>query len=149
NIEKDNWNDKYTLAEGDAYSGTLVFQGEDNLPAPDAGLYLIETSIKNFTYNLTAVGNEIYIVGLNGEWEVNIPLAATATPGVFSGDITISSASEWGFQIYIVAGDWVHIFGGAEGKLYYKGSNITDDASLAPGVHRMTVDLINATYVIE
>jgi hypothetical protein len=152
NVEKDNWEDKYTFAGGDgddAYSGTLVFQGETNLPAPDAGLYLIETSIKNLTYNLTAVGNEIYISGLNDVWDFSTALTATETPGVFSGDITISSASEWGFQIYIVAGDWVHIFGGADRKLYYKGSNITDDASLAPGVYRMTVDLINATYVIE
>ncbi|MDR2058305.1 MAG: DUF5114 domain-containing protein [Dysgonamonadaceae bacterium] len=148
NIEKDNWDDKYTFAEGDAYSGTLVFKGENNLPAPEAGLYLMETSLKELTYNLTPVENQIYVVGLHDQWTFDVALAATTTPGIFSGDVTINSASPWGFQIHI-DDSWGHYYGGSEGKLYYKGANITDDASLAPGVHRMTIDLINGTYVIE
>jgi hypothetical protein len=149
NVEKDNWDDKYTFAEGDAYNGTLVFKGTTNLPAPNAGLYLMETSLKELTYTLTPVGNQIYVGGLNDQWTFDVPLTATTTPGVFSGDITINSASSWGFKIYIQADDWDHFFGGAEGKLYYSGSNITDDASLSSGTHRMTVDLINRTYLIE
>lgn len=148
NTEKDNWNDKYTVAEGDAYSGTLVFGGENNLPAPDAGLYLIDVSLKNLTYNLINMGEQIYVVGLHDVWEFNVPLAATSTAGVYSGSITINSASPWGFSIHIADGDWDHKFGGSDGKLYYKGNNITDDASLAPGTYQMTVDLINQTYSI-
>ncbi|MDR0865143.1 MAG: DUF5114 domain-containing protein [Candidatus Symbiothrix sp.] len=149
NTEKDNWADKYTLGEGDAYSGTLVFQGTNgDLPAPAAGLYLIETSLKELTYNLTSVGNEIYVVGLHDVWDFNTPLAATVTPGVFSGSITINSASPWGFTINL-KDSWTYKFGGSEGKLYYQGSNITDDASLAPGAYQMTVDLVNLTYKFE
>jgi hypothetical protein len=149
NPEKDNWEDKYTLGEGDAYSGTLVFQGiNGNLPAPTPGLYLIETSLKGLTYNLTSVGDQIYVVGLHDVWDFNTPLAATATPGVFSGNITINSASTWGFT-FNLKDSWDYKFGGSDGKLYYKGSDITDDASLAPGAYQMTVDLINMTYEIK
>jgi hypothetical protein len=148
NTEKDNWDDKYTPGEGDAYNGTLVFKGEGNIPAPTPGLYLIETSLKGLTYNLTSVGNEIYVLGLHDVWDFNTPLAATATPGVFSGNITINSASPWGFTINL-KDSWDYKFGGSDGKLYYRGSNITDDASLAPGSYQMTVDLVNMTYEIK
>lgn len=145
--EKDNWEDKYTLGEGDAYTGTLAYQGENNLPAPDPGLYLIETSLKGLTYNLTNVGSEIYVSGLNDVWDFSVLLATTETVGTYSGQITINSASEWGFQIHL-DDSWDHYFGGSSGKLYYKGSNITDDASLTPGTYTMTVNLIEGTYSI-
>ena len=145
NIEKDNWDDKYSFAEGDAYSGSLVFQGPDNIPAPAAGLYLIDTSLKGLTYNLTKVGNEIYVSGLNDVWDFSTVLSATETTGVYSGEITVNAASPWGFQIHLDT-SWSHSYGGSSGKLYYKGSNITDDASLSPGTYQLTVDLIHGTY---
>jgi hypothetical protein len=145
NTEKDNWDDKYTFDEGDAYSGTLVFKGPDNIPAPNPGLYLIDVSTKNLTYSLIGIGDEIYATGVNDDWDF-IPLAKTAE-GVFSGTVTITKASEWGFQIHIDQ-TWNHKFGGSEGKLYYQGSNLTDDASLAPGAYTLTVDLILGTYTI-
>ncbi|MDR2804673.1 MAG: DUF5114 domain-containing protein [Dysgonamonadaceae bacterium] len=149
NTEENNWDDKYTLADGDAFSGTLTFKGEQNLPAPEAGLYLVETSLKELTYHLTPVESRIYVVGLHDSWTFDVPLTEeTTTPDVFSGDITINGASSWGFQIHIDS-SWQCYYGGSEGKLYYKGANITDDASLAPGTYRMTVDLINGTYVIK
>jgi hypothetical protein len=150
NIEEGNWNDKYTLADGDTLSGTLTFKGEDNLPAPTAArLYLVETSLKDSTYNLTPVTNQIYVVGLNDLWEFDVPLTAT-TPGVFSGDITINKASTYGFKIQI-DNTWNHYYGygGAERKLSYKGADISDDeSSLTLGTYQMTVDLINETYAI-
>jgi len=146
NPEKDNWDDKYTSASGDAYSGTLVHNGETNIPAPDAGLYLIETSLKGLTYNLTSVGNQIYVSGLNDVWDFSTSLAATETVGTYSGQITINSASEWGFQIHL-DDSWNHYFGGSSGKLYYR-SNITDDASLAAGTYTLTVNLTEGTYSI-
>lgn len=145
--EKDNWDDFYKLGEGDAYSGTLVYKGSTNLPAPAPGLYLIDTSLKGLTCSLTGVGGEIYVVGLNDSWEFDVPLSATATVGTYSGQVTVSSASEWGFQIHL-DDSWNHYYGGSSGSLYYKGSNITDDANLAPGTYTMTVDLVNGTYSI-
>lgn len=147
-VEKDNWDDKYTLAEGSAVGGTLVFKGTDNLPAPSAGLYLIDTSIKDLTYNLTAIGNQIFVVGLDDKWEFDVPLTETSNTGIYSGKITFKGASPWGFTIHVKSGDWDRKFGGSKGKLNYRGSNITDDASLAPGTYQMTVDLIKGTYSI-
>ena len=148
NIAKDNWGDKYTISEGDAYSGTLVWQGSTNLPAPDAGLYLIEVSLKNLTYNLISVGEKIYLSGLNDAWDFNTSLDKTEIAGIYSGEITITKVADWGFQIH-TDDSWSHKFGGSEGKLYYQGSNITDDAPLGPGTYLMTVDLVNMTYSIE
>jgi hypothetical protein len=148
NIEKDNWDDKYTLDEGNAEAGTLILKGNTNIPAPTAGLYLIETSIKKLTYTLTAIGSQVYVSGLNDIWGFDVPLTATATVGVFTGPVTINAASSWGFSIHIKNEDWDHKYGGSDGKLYYLGGTIQDDASLTPGTYQMTVDLINGTYNI-
>lgn len=154
NIEKNNWTDKYVHATGDAYSGTLVFLnvGNSNIPAPAPGLYLIDVSLKGLTYNVTSVGNEIYVGGLNkgkdDSWDLDTVLPATATPGVYSGEVTINFASAWGFKIYLDT-SWGLYFGGSNGKLSYQGNGITDDASLSIGTHQLTVDLIQGTYVIN
>lgn len=148
NIEKDNWDDKYAFTEGDAYSGTLAFKSAVNIPAPAPSVYLMDVSLKDLIYSLTSVGDNIYISGLNDVWDFNTALSATQTPGVYSGTITINAASPWGFQIHLDT-SWAHYFGGSSGKLYYKGSNITDDASLSTGTHQMTVDLIHGTYSID
>ncbi len=146
--EKDNWDDKYTLAEGDGTSGTLEFKGSTNLPAPAPGLYLFDVSLSALTYNLYPIEDQIYLSGLNNVWDFNTTLAATETSGEFSGSIVITQASEWGFQIHTDT-SWNHYFGGSEGALYFKGSNITDDAALAPGTYTMTVNVITRTYSIS
>jgi len=149
NPEKDNWTDRYNMDEGDAYSGKLRFKGEENnIPAPTPGVYLIETSMISFAYSLTAIGNQIYVLGLHDQWNFDTPLTATATPGVYAGNITINSASPWGFAIHLKNNDWDRKFGGSDSKLYYRGENIKDDATLAAGTYLMTVDLINETYSI-
>lgn len=146
-IEDGNWSDVYTLGEGDAYAGTLVFQSGTNLPVPEEGLYFFDISLKALTYQLVAIGNEIYYSGINDDWTLHA-LTATDTKGVFSGNITIEKASEWGFQI-ILDTAWTYKFGGTDGNLYYKGDNLTEDATLAPGSYALTVDLINKTYTIK
>ena len=148
NPEKDNWSDKYTLDSGDASSGTLAYQGENNIPAPAPGLYLIDTSLKGLTYNLIGVGDQIYVSGLNNVWDFSVSLAVTGTVGTYSGSITINSASSSGFQILLNSSVWTEYYGGSSGNLYYKGSNITDDASLAAGTYTLTVNLLNGTYSI-
>ncbi len=147
NTEKDNWDDKYTFDSGDAYSGSLVAKGETNIPAPDAGLYLIDVSLSGLTYSLTSAGDQIYVSGLNDTWDFNVTLNVTSTVGTYSGQITINSASKWGFQIHLDT-SWNHYFGGSSGSLSYKGSNITDDASLSAGTYTLTVNLLEGTYSI-
>lgn len=147
NTEKDNWDEKYGLDTGDGTSGTLAYKSATNIPAPTPGLYLIDASLKGLTYNLTSVGNQIYVSGLNDVWDFSVTIPATSTFGTYSGPITITSASQWGFQIHL-DDSWNHYFGGSNGKLYFKGSNITDDATLGAGTYTLTVDLINGTYSI-
>lgn len=147
-LEADNWEDKYTFASGDANKGVMELKGEGgNLPAPAEGLYFFDASLKALTYQLTAIESQIYYSGVNDNWDL-IPLAATETKGVFSGNVTIEKASEWGFQIILDTG-WAYKYGGSNGTLYYKGDNITDDATLAPGTYTLTVDLINGTYTLK
>jgi len=147
-VENGNWGDYYSTAEGDAYSGTLVFQGENNVPAPDAGLYLIEVSLTGLTYNLTEVGDRIWIMGMDEDYSFDTPLIATGTSGVFSGEITIVENSPWGLEIHM-DDSWSHKFGGTDGILYYKGNNIQDAVVYVPGTYTVTVDLVNMTYSIE
>lgn len=145
-IEDGNWGDVYTLGEGDAYQGTLAFQSGTNLPAPTEGLYFFDVSLKALTYQLVAIGNEIYYSGVNDDWTLHA-LTATEVKGAFAGNVTIEKASEWGFQI-ILDTAWAYQFGGTNGTLYYKGNNLTEDATLAPGTYTLTVDLINGTYTL-
>ena len=148
NPEKDNWEDKYTFESGDALAGVLVHKGTANIPAPEAGLYLIDASLKALSYNLTSVGSQIYVSGLNDAWDFNTALNQTANIGEYVGSITISKASQYGFQIHLDA-SWNHYFGGSGGKLTYKGNNITDDATLAAGTYTLTVNLIKGTYILS
>jgi hypothetical protein len=148
NTEKDNWDDKYAFESGDAYSGVLAYKGATNLPAPSAGLYLIDASLKGLTYSMTNIGDQIYVSGLNDVWDFSVTLAKTETVGTYSGPITIAGPSPWGFQIHLDT-SWNHKFGGSAGKLYYSGSNITDDATLPAGTYTLTVNLLNGTYSIQ
>lgn len=146
-LEADNWDDKYTFASGDAYQGTMELKGQGgNLKAPATGLYFFDVSLKALTYKLVTLENKIYYSGVNDNWDLH-DLNATATKGVFSGSVTIEKASKWGFQIILDAA-WTYKYGGSNGKLSYKGSNITDDATLSPGTYTLTVDLINGTYAL-
>ena len=148
--EKDNWEDFYKQGTGDAILGTLVAKGETNLPAPEAGVYLFDISLKGLSYALTKVGNEIYYSGLNDDWSGFSPLMLkTGSTATYTGNITVSKASEWGFKLYLADGNWDVVFGGSNGTLYYKGDGITDDAALSPGTYTLTVDLIKGTYEIE
>ncbi|MDP4277030.1 MAG: DUF5114 domain-containing protein [Bacteroidota bacterium] len=145
NVEKDNWTDLYNLGSGDAYSGTLVYKGTANLPAPTPGLYLFDVSLKGLTYSLTSIGSVIYVSGLNDVWDLTTTLAETSTAGVYSGTVTITKASQWGFKILLDT-SWNLFYGGSGGALSYKGSNLTDDASLAAGSYTLNVNLVNRTY---
>ena len=148
-LEADNWDDKYTFATGTATEGTMEFKGAGgNLPAPAQGLYFFDVSLKALTYKLTLLGNEIYYAGVNDDWTFH-PLAATATKGVFSGTVTLEKASEWGFKLYLLNGNWELVYGGDKGVLYFKGNGITDDKILAPGTYTLTVDLVKGTYTIN
>lgn len=144
-LEAENWTDVYKMASGDAYTGTLNYKDGANIPAPDAGLYLIQADLKNKTYSLTTV-EKAYVTGLNDDWSL-AEMTATETTGVYSSQITITKASSWGFQVFI-DDQWKNKFGGSKGVLSYNGANITDDATLAPGTYTLIVNFVKGTYLI-
>lgn len=146
-LEVDNWNDIYTLGEGDAYAGTLVFGAGNNLPAPEPGLYFMNVSIGALTYSLTPV-QEVACCGFNDNWDLQ-SMTASDTPGVYTATVEITAETPWGFQI-ILNGDWNLSLGGGNGILVYQG---VDDVSNIPfsgenGTYLLTVDLVQATYTM-
>lgn len=146
-LEVDNWNDIYTLGEGDAYAGTLVFGAGNNLPAPEPGLYFMNVSLGALTYSLMAV-QEVACCGFNDNWDLQ-SMTASDTPGVYTATVEITAETPWGFQI-ILNGDWNLSLGGGNGILVYQG---VDDVSNIPfsgenGTYLLTVDLVQATYTM-
>lgn len=146
-LEVDNWNDIYTLGEGDAYAGTLVFGAGNNLPAPEPGLYFMNVSLGALTYSLTPV-QEVACCGFNDNWDLQ-SMTASDTSGVYTATVEITAETPWGFQI-ILNGDWNLSLGGGDGILIYQG---VDDVSNIPfsgenGTYLLTVDLVQATYTM-
>jgi starch-binding outer membrane protein SusE/F len=136
------WTNVYKMGSSE---GTLAFKGSTNITAPSAGLYLIQSDLKNLTYSHTAISSLSY-AGLNDNWSL-AQMDATSVEGVYSKTVTISSVSSWGCKLYLNGG-WDYFYGGAEGALTFGGSGITDDATMGAG----TYDLIarirnNASYV--
>lgn len=145
-LEMDNWTDVYKMTSGDAYLGTLGYQEGENITAPDPALYLIQADLKNLTYNLTKV-EKVYYTGLNDDWAL-AEMTASETIGVYTSEITISKASEFGFQIFL-DDQWTNKFGGANGILSFNSAtNILDDQTLAAGTYTLIVDLVKGTYCI-
>ncbi len=148
-----SWEDeyKYTMAGGDAMSGTLVKGAGTNIAAPEAGLYLMDVSLSALTYSLVKV-ESVYYYGLNDDWTPRI-MTATATPGVYTADVEKTGDTPWGvkLQINLYSGDggseiWDYAFGGGDGKLIYKANGFDGDNDFANGTLVLTVNLCKGTY---
>lgn len=144
-----DWGDYYTAGETD---GSLTFNGDGNIPMPSdgEGLYLITVDLQNLTYTAVRqdLGDDVYILGLNDKWEFDTPLAKTED-GIYEGQITISTASQWGFNINLFDGNWGIKYGGADGFIKYLGNSFTDDATLTAGTYTLTVNFKTRTYTIK
>ena len=57
-IEDGNWGDVYKLGEGDANAGTLAFGTENNIPAPDGGLYFFAKSLAEGKHTISIVSSK-------------------------------------------------------------------------------------------
>lgn len=145
--EADNWDKCYSLSEGDASEGSLQEGQEPNIPAPATpGLYVFDVSLSGMTYKVMELKG-VYTCGFNDNWDMIELLPDAGNQGVYSVDIDILNASEWGFQI-LLNDDWAYKLGGADGVLSFQGGNITDDAALSPGVYTLVVDVLNYTYAL-
>ncbi len=135
-----DWDNVYKMG---AAENMLAFKGASNITAPAAGLYLIQADLKNLTYSHTEVTGVSY-AGLNDNWDLTA-LTASGVSGVYTGSVNITAPSPYGCQL-ILNGDWGTYYGGTDGALKYKGSNITNDAALAAGSYDMIVDLKDYSY---
>ncbi|MBN2742792.1 MAG: DUF5114 domain-containing protein [Marinilabiliaceae bacterium] len=140
---KDDWSSTY-FSMGET-EGSLVKNGspKKSITAPAAGTYILTVNLNTLTYSFKALGDVLYLYGLNDAWNFNTTIAKTGN-GTYSGTAVVTQKSEWGFKLAIEDGNWDDFFGGYEGTLYFKGGNITDDAT--PGTYTINVDLINGTY---
>ncbi len=141
--EKDNWSSNYTMAGGDAASGSLKEGGSDNIAAPEAGLYVMNVSLSKLTYILTKVETVSYS-GLNDDWGV-YAMTATETPGIYTADVQKTAPTPWGVKI-LINGSWEVCFGGGDGVLRYGHDGFKGDDDFANGTLVLTVDLCKGTY---
>jgi starch-binding outer membrane protein SusE/F len=140
-LDSGEWVNVYKKGSAD---GTLAFKGASNIPAPTAGINLINGDLKHLTYRQVAI-NQIYVVGLNDVWDFTSVVLTKTSLGVYTGTATITKKSSYGIQILVEKDNWTSLFGGSFASLSYKGSNITDDQSLVLGTYAITVDLLNKT----
>ncbi len=146
-IEKDNWGDIYTMvAGGNAFEGKLEFQGENNVAAPEEGIYLMDVSLGWLSYKVTKV-NTVSYTGLNDDWNFHAMTQSADNPCVFTAEIEKTANTPWGVKICINE-SWDLFFGGNgnPGELSYGKDGFEGDNELANGTYILTVDLANCTF---
>lgn len=146
-IEADNWGDVYKMVDGGtAYEGNLVFQGENNITAPEAGDYIFDISLGSLYYKLVRL-ESVSVTGMNDDWNLH-EMTATETPGVYTYEFTKTANTPWGVKV-VFNGNWDLFYGGngTDGELCYKHDGFTGDNDFEEGsTVVLTVDLYKATY---
>lgn len=145
-----DWNPYYTMVEGgNATEGKLVADGEGNIEAPAAGLYVLDVSLSNMTYKTIAV-TSVGVSGINNSWDAILPMTPTGTPGEYTFTYEKTASSEWGVKV-IVNDNWDLCFGRgadkAEHRLYLYQEGFYGDEEMPDGsTVTLTVNLIDGTY---
>lgn len=138
----------YTLAEGDADAGTLVFKDENKvgIPTHESGLYFYDVSLKELTYRSVLV-ESVYYTGLNNDWTLH-PMTATDVPGVYEAEILIDSETTNGYRIVLNQENPISLVG-SNGVLKYRENedepNIDFD-NMMRGTFTLSVNLVAGTY---
>lgn len=142
--EAGNWDDAWGAGEeAQELGGGLKFGADTNIPAPEAGLYILDARIGELKYELTAV-NDVSYAGLNDDWNP-YPMSATDKNGVYTAVVSKTADTPWGVKV-LINGSWTVCFGGGDGVLRYGASGFDGDNELADGSYLLTVDLIAGTY---
>lgn len=142
--EAGNWDDAWGFGgDGDAMAGTMKYEAKTNIPAPEAGMYVMTVGIDALKYSLTAVESVCY-AGLNDDWSMT-PMSATGTAGVYTAVVEKTAETPWGVKI-LINESWDVFFGGGAGVLLYGHDGFDGDNALANGSYLLTVDLIGGTY---
>lgn len=145
------WDPAYHAGAGSTgLSGTLMLAESDaNIPAPEAGLYVMDFSMKNLTYTLTAV-ESVTFTGLNDDWSEHEMVQSAENPEVFVGEFVKEKETPWGVKV-LINHDWGLFFGGGSGTLLLGHSDamtgFDGDNDLEIGrTYLLTVDLGKQTY---
>lgn len=146
-----DWSAAYKATDGStALSGSLIFAESDgNIPAPEKGLYVMDFSMKNLTYQLTKV-ETVTFAGLNDDWSEHPMVQSADNPEVFTAEFVKEKETPWGVKV-LINSDWSLFFGGSGGNLVLGHSDSTTgfdgDNDLTVGeTYILRVDLGTQTY---
>lgn len=146
-----DWSVAYKAADdATPLSGALVLAESDgNIPAPDKGLYIMDFSLKNLSYELTKV-EQVTFTGLNDDWSEHEMTQSTENPEIFTGEFIKEKETPWGVKV-LINNNWGLFFGGGNGTLLLGHSDATTgfdgDNTLTVGeTYILTVDLGKQTY---
>lgn len=148
-----DWGTAYKGADdATALSGSLVLaeSGNDgNIPAPAAGVYVMDFNMSALTYQLTEV-QRVSFTGLNDDWSEHDMTQSADNPEVYTAEFVKEKETPWGVKV-LINGDWSLFFGGGEGVLRLGHSDATtgfdgDNALTVGETYILTVDLGKQTY---
>lgn len=148
-----DWGTAYKGADdATALSGSLVLaeSGNDgNIPAPAAGVYVMDFNMSALTYRLTEV-QRVSFTGLNDDWSEHDMIRSTDNPEVYTAEFVKEKETPWGVKV-LINGDWGLFFGGGDGVLRLGHSDATtgfdgDNALTVGETYILTVDLGKQTY---
>lgn len=146
-----DWAAAYKAADGATpLSGSLIIADSDgNIPAPEKGLYVMDFSLANLTYQLTKV-ESVTFTGLNDDWSEHAMTQSADNPELFTAEFVKEKETPWGVKV-LINNDWGLFFGGGDGKLMLGHSDATtgfdgDNALTLGETYVLTVDLGKQTY---
>lgn len=148
-----DWGTAYKGADdATALSGSLVLaeSGNDgNIPAPGAGVYVMDFNMSALTYRLTEV-QRVSFTGLNDDWSEHDMTRSPDNPEVYTAEFVKEKETPWGVKV-LINGDWGLFFGGGDGVLRLGHSDATtgfdgDNALTVGETYILTVDLGKQTY---
>jgi hypothetical protein len=140
----DQWKNKFGGAKGIlSYNGANIT--DDATIAP--GTYTLIVNFIKGTYLI--VGEQIYVTGLNDKWDFTSAVLPKTAPGVYSGQVTISAATPWGYNFLLYDGNWDAKFGGSESALTFGGANIVANWYATMGTYTMSVDFISGKCTVN
>ncbi|MBN1924529.1 MAG: DUF5114 domain-containing protein [Prolixibacteraceae bacterium] len=141
----DQWINKFGGGEGE-----LVFNSATNITDDQvipAGTYTLIVNLTKGTYCIA--GDALYVAGLNDVWDFSSAVLPMTEPGIYSGEVTISSDTPWGYYFLLYPDNWDFFLAGSEDALVYGGENITSEWYTTPGTYTLTVDIINRTCTVN
>lgn len=134
-----NWDNKYTL--GDA-PGTLLYNGQNNLPAPAEGdgLYWVVANLGNLTYSTTLI-TKVGLIGGFNDWGGDLEMTPSADLLTWTADIDIAADTELKVRFN---GDWGINLGAPADDLVFNAGNIP----VAAGSYAVTLNLTTHPYTL-